>query len=171
MLCVSLRCVFLGLCAVAALLPTFERRPVAASAAAFPGWPTQWEGEPIREVPLNARELRFNSNFPGRVAKFTDGRRELILRWVTQGARQLHGSADCFRGMGYSVTPQPGVNNGSGGVWSSFMAERGGQRLLVRERITDADGIEWTDVSAWYWSVLLKRSTGPWLGATVAEKR
>ena len=170
MLCVSIRYAFLALCTLAALLPAFERDAAPASVESFPGWPTEWEGEPLRQVPLNARELQFNNNFPGRIAKFTDGRREMILRWVTQGTRQLHGSADCFRGMGYSVTPQPGINDGKRGMWSSFTAQRGEQRLLVRERITDGGGGEWTDVSAWYWSVLLKRSTGPWLAATVAEK-
>ena len=171
MLCVSLRCVFLAFCALAALLPTFDRDAALFSAETFPGWPTEWDGEPIREVPLDARELQFNSNFPGRIAKFTDGRRELILRWVRQGTRQLHGSADCFRGIGYTVTPQPGIVDAKRGTWSSFLAQRGGQRLLVRERITDARGAEWTDVSAWYWSVLLRQSEGPWLAATVAEKR
>ena len=170
MLCVSLRCGFLALCALVALLPTFGREALSASSEAFPGWPAEWEGEALNEVPLSARELEFNSNFPGRIAKFTDGRRELILRWVTQGTRQLHGSSDCFRGMGYTVTPQPGLIDTKRGMWSSFLAERDEQRLLVRERITDERGGEWTDVSAWYWSVLLKRSTGPWLATTVAEK-
>ena len=124
MLCVSFRCAFLALCALAALLPTFERGAAPARAESFSGWPAEWEGEALREVPLSARELQFNSNFPGRIAKFTDGRRELILRWVTQGTRQLHGSADCFRGLGYSVTPQPGINDGKRGMWSSFTAQR-----------------------------------------------
>lgn len=168
MLCVSFRCTFLALCALAAVLATFERGATHTISEAFPGWPTEWEGERLRELPLNAVELQFNSNFPGRIAKFTDGRRELILRWVTQGTRQLHGSADCFRGMGYSVTPQPGINDGKRGLWSSFIAQRGEQRVLVRERITDGRGGEWTDVSAWYWSVLLKRSTGPWMAVTLA---
>ncbi len=171
MLCVSLRCAFLALCALAASLPMFQRAAVSVSLEAFPGWPTEWDGEPLREVPLDARELQFNSSFPGRIAKFTDGRRELILRWVTQGTRQLHGSADCFRGMGYSVTPQPGVIDAQRGMWSSFLAVRGQHTLLVRERITDAGGREWTDVSAWYWSVLLRQTDGPWLAATVAERR
>ena len=171
MLCMSLRAPFFALCGFAALLPTFQPGPATRSAEAFPGWPTEWEGEPLRELPLDARELEFNRNFPGRVAKFTDGRRELVLRWVTQGTRQLHGSADCFRGMGYSVTPQPGLDTGKHGMWSSFIAARGDQRLLVRERITDNRGLEWTDVSAWYWSVFLGRTEGPWLAATLAEKR
>lgn len=171
MLRVILRCVFIALCMIAALLPRIGADTRPEETATFRGWPTEWEGEPLHEVPLNARELEFNRNFPGRIAKFTDGRRELILRWVTQGTRQLHGSADCFRGMGYAITPQPGLIDGRRGTWSSFLARSGGQELLVRERITDARGGEWTDVSAWYWSVLLRRSEGPWLAVTVAEKR
>ena len=166
---VIFRCAFVALCALAALLPKIGADTHAGETGTFPGWPTEWDGEALHQIPLTARELEFNRNFPGRIAKFTDGRRELILRGVTQGTRQLHGSADCFRGMGYSVSPQPGVIDGKRATWSSFDAERGDRRLHVRERITDHRGGEWTDVSAWYWSVLLGQTTGPWLAITVAE--
>ena len=163
------RSAFLVLCAVAALLPAIGNDVVAHRAEEFTGWPAEWEGEPIQEVPLSERELRFNSNFPGRIAKFTDGRRDLILRWVTQPTRQLHGSADCFRGMGYRITPRPATRDTKGATWSCFLAERGEQRLLVRERITDQLGREWTDVSAWYWSGSLRQTSGPWLAVTIAD--
>ena len=167
---VILRCAFLLLCAVCAMLPAVGNERVVASTEGFSGWPTEWEGEAIRERPLSEREQRFNGNFPGRIAKFTDGRREFILRWVTQGTRQLHGSADCFRGMGYTVTPQSAMIDGRRATWSCFVAERAGHRLLVRERITDADGREWTDVSAWYWSVALRQTKGPWMAVTIAAE-
>jgi hypothetical protein len=164
-----LRAAFLVLCAVAAWLPAIGNEVAAQQHEGFPGWPADWDGEPITEVRLSERELRFNSNFPGRIAKFTDGRRDLILRWVTQGTRQLHGSADCFRGMGYTIKPQPATRDGRGAIWSSFRAERGEHRLLVRERITDERGGEWTDVSAWYWSASLRQTSGPWLAVTIAN--
>ncbi|HSH39959.1 MAG TPA: hypothetical protein VK993_14385 [Chthoniobacterales bacterium] len=164
------RAAFFVLCAIAAWLPTIEDDVRPQAPQHFAGWPAEWEGEPIAEVPLTAREHQFNGNFPGRIAKFTDGRREIILRWVTQGTRQLHGSADCFRGMGYTVEPQPAVRVGNGATWSCFTAEREGRKLLVRERITDTGGREWTDVSAWYWAVVMRRTTGPWMAATIAER-
>ena len=163
------RCVFVALCAIAAWIPAVGDEAVVERAAGFPGWPVEWEGQPLSEVPLSDSELRFNRRFPGRMAKFTDGRRELIFRWVTQSTRQLHGSADCFRGMGYTITPQPAVIDARRATWSCFSAKRGSQRLLVRERITDARGREWTDVSAWYWSAFLRQTHGPWMAVTIAE--
>jgi hypothetical protein len=118
---------------------------------------------------LTEREVIFNRNFPGQVAKFTDGQRELILRWVTKGTRQLHSSSDCFRGTGYNVSPRPATLDARGARWSCFAAERGRHRLLVRERITDERGREWTDVSAWFWSVILRQTEGPWMAVTVVE--
>lgn len=168
MLWVIFRCSFLALCAIAALLPMIERS-VAKARFDFPGWPAQWEGQPIRQIPLSEWEENFNNKFPGQTGKFTDGGRELILRWVTKGTRQLHSSSDCFRGMGYAVTPQPAMLDHGGARWSCFTATRGQLRLLVRERITDEHGHQWTDVSAWFWSVLLRQTEGPWLAATVIE--
>jgi hypothetical protein len=162
------RCGFLALCALSALLPLTERGGATAKRTP-PAWPLTWEGEPIRQIPLTEREVIFNQNFPGQVAKFTDGRRELILRWVTKGTRQLHSSSDCFRGTGYRVSPRPAMLDARGARWSCFAAERGRYRLLVRERITDERGREWTDVSAWFWSVLLKQTEGPWLAVTLVE--
>jgi hypothetical protein len=166
---VILRCGFLALCAIAAWLPTFGDEATVVRADEFPGWPAAWEGEPINEVALSESERRFNRKFPGRIAKFTDGRRELIFRWVTQSTRQLHGSADCFRGMGYTIAPEPAVIDRQRATWSCFSAKRGSQRLLVRERITDEQGCEWTDVSAWYWSAVLRQTHGPWMAVTIAE--
>jgi hypothetical protein len=162
------RCGFLALCAVSALLPLTETS-IAITKKTLPAWPATWEGAPLRQIPLTEREMIFNRNFPGQVAKFTDGRRELILRWVTKGTRQLHSSSDCFRGTGYSVTARPAMLDAHGARWSCFAAEHGRYRLLVRERITDERGREWTDVSAWFWSVLLKQTEGPWLAVTVVE--
>ena len=167
---VTLTYAFLALCTVAGLLPAITNDSAVDQAVGFTGWPSEWEGEPIRDVPLSERELRFNGRFPGRIAKFTDGRRDLILRWVSQATRQLHGSADCFRGLGYTVTAQPAIIDARRATWSCFIAERGAHRLLVRERITDEQGRAWTDVSAWYWSAMLRQTSGRWIAATVAEE-
>jgi hypothetical protein len=155
---------------MAASLP-FAEKSVATVREEVPAWPATWEGAPIWQLPLTEKEQLFNNSFPGRVAKFSDGRREFILRWVTKGTRQLHSSVDCFRGLGYSVTPQPAMLDQHGGRWSCFAATRAEHHLIVRQRITDAHGHEWTDVSAWFWSVILRQTEGPWLAVTIVEKQ
>jgi len=162
------RGLFLAACFVAALAPL---RPIARANAigALPDWPRSWDGREIWQVPLSRSDERFGENFPGRIAKFTDGRREFIFRWVTTGTRQLHPSADCFRGAGYAITPQPAFRDREERQWSSFLACRDQLRLLVRERIADQQGREWTDVSSWFWSVALGKTQGPWLSVTAVE--
>jgi hypothetical protein len=160
---------FLLSCVIAALMP-LKAKNTADRVASFPGWPLEWEGEPLEQVPLEGRDEKFNQNFPGRIAKFTDGRREFIFRWVTTASRQLHSSADCFRGMGYSITPQPAIRDLKGKCWSRFVATRRENRFLVRERITDERGNEWSDVSAWFWSVAFRQTEGPWLSVTIVER-
>ena len=159
------RVAFLVACVVAGLAPL--RSPGRGNPpAALPDWPTSWDGREIWQIPLSASDQRFNENFPGRIAKFTDGRSEFIFRWVTTGTRQLHSSADCFRGAGYTITPQPAFRDRNERQWSSFLASRDHRQLLVRERIADQHGREWSDVSAWFWSVTLGQTKGPWLSVT-----
>ncbi len=71
-------------------------------------------------LPLSDREQRFVSGFPGRIARFTDGKREIIVRWVTRETRMLHPAADCFRGMGYAIRPLPIYIDERGRHWGSF---------------------------------------------------
>ena len=52
--------------------------------AAFPGWPVHYEGRPLTPLPLTAREERFAGDFPGRIARFSEGRREIIVHWVAE---------------------------------------------------------------------------------------
>ena len=160
--------VFALACALAALAPLAMRpASTAAQAAGFPGWPPSFEGRTLTALPLTAIEERFQQNFPGRVGRFTDGRREIIIRWVAEGTRKLHPGGDCFRANGFQLTPRPVAVQGEE-RWSGFLATRGAQRLEVRERIIDAAGGQWGDVSAWYWAVQLGQSSGPWWAFTVA---
>lgn len=165
---VIVRGIFLAACLVAGMAPL---RPAARGnpALALPDWPASWDGRAIWQVPVTASDEKFAENFPGRIAKFSDGRREYIFRWVATGTRQLHPGSDCFRGAGYRVTPRPAVRDGEGRQWSSFVASRDHHQLLVRERIADQHGREWTDVSSWFWSVALARTDGPWLSVTAVE--
>ena len=95
--------IFLIAGAAAALAPLIDRTHAAAADAPFPGWPSSYEGRALAELPLTPRETAFGQDFPGRVGRFSDGRREIIIRWVGAPTRRLHSAADCFRGSGYAV--------------------------------------------------------------------
>jgi hypothetical protein len=143
-----------------------EPEPVAA---VFPGWPSTFEGRALTELPLTELEARFSAGFPGRIARFTDGQRVLIIRWVAAPTRQLHSTEECFRGLGYSIAPATLWRQEDGQPWQRFIATRGDSRLVVREAITADTGGRWTDVTAWYWSALFGGTPGPWWAMTVAE--
>ena len=140
----------------------------------FPGWPVSYEGSELTELPLTQREAAFVQDFPGRVGRFSDGRREIIIRWVGAPTRRLHPAADCFRGSGYSVTPMPVRKDAAGAAMSCFRASQfrandGADILMVCELIRDERGESWPDVSAWYWSGMLGTSSAPWWSFVVAE--
>jgi hypothetical protein len=135
----------------------------------FPGWPAQYEGRALTPLPLSARENQFIQDFPGRVGRFSDGRRELVLRWTTAPTRRLHPAADCFRGAGFTVTPQPAQRSAEGAAMSCFRASRAGEALDVCEHVRDAQGNSWPDAGAWYWHALLGGG-GPWWSVVTARR-
>ena len=166
---------YLIACAIAALMPFvsahFETPATEAAAATFPGWPSTIDGRPLTPLPLNEMEQKFATGFPGRIARFSDGEREIIIRWVTEATRMMHPASDCFQGLGYTVTPLAAHRDPSGSLWTSFAATKSDERLLVYERINSDSGETWTDVSAWYWSALRHEGSGSWGAITVAEKQ
>jgi hypothetical protein len=156
---------------LAALAPMLSRPriPEAAQSAAFPGWPSQYEGRTLQSLPLTPRETLFVAGFPGRVGRFHDGRREIIVRWVSAPTRLLHPAADCFKGAGYAITPLPARRSGDGHLMSCFRASRGQEVITACEFIRGTHGEHWSDVSAWYWSALLGTSPAPWWSYVAAE--
>lgn len=172
--------VFVLACALAGLSPAFYayRRASANEVGvqtkrneSFPGFPSQFNGRALTELPLTELEQRFATDFPGRVGRFTDGEREIIIRWVTDATRQFHPSSDCFQGAGYTVRPLPLHADARGARWSGFTATRGAERVNVRERIYTDAGQSWSDVSAWYWDAALNSDVGQaWWAMTVAER-
>jgi hypothetical protein len=160
-------------CVLAALVPLLPVKSKQAGGettlAAFPGWPTHFEGRALTLLPLSEREQRFTRDFPGLIARFTDGEREIIIRWVTEATRKLHPASDCFEGVGYSVHPSPLQIDKDGRRWGSFKAVRQTEKLRVRERIYTDAGQSWTDISAWYWAAAAEDAPGPWWAVTVAE--
>lgn len=137
----------------------------------FSGWPTRHEGRPLKRLPLTHREERFSLGFPGRIAKFTDGSRMVIVRWVTKETRKLHPASDCFKGIGYAVQPLPIHIDAQGTRWGCFKGTRDANNILVFERIFEDAGAGWTDVSAWYWAAVLRQTHGPWWAVTVVESQ
>jgi len=165
--------VYLGICALAALIPILPLRstqPVASPRVAFSEWPAAFEGHALTPLPLTERELRFGKDFPGHIGRFSDGKREVIIRWVYEATRKLHPASDCFEGVGFSVRPLPLHVAADGSRWSSFSATRGNERLRVRERIYTDTGESWSDVSSWYWAAVQETHAGPWWAITVAEQ-
>ena len=137
----------------------------------FRGFPGHFEGAELRELALTEREEFFLRDFPGKIGRFTDGRREIIIRYVTEATRKLHSPENCFRAAGYETTLCPMKIDETGKRWSCFSAARNDERLHVCERIYDENGNQWTDVSAWYWSAISQTNGGgEWWALTVAER-
>ncbi|WP_455212510.1 hypothetical protein [Kaarinaea lacus] len=153
------------------MLPVFGVAQLDSSRSIeFEQWPTQINGVTLNKLPLTDNERRFNNGFPGNIARFTDGRREYVIRWITAVSRKVHPASDCFRGIGYALEPLPLVKDEQGSTWGSFMATKNNTVLKVDERIYDEAGNSWTDISSWYWAALFAKTEGPWWAMTVAER-
>ena len=158
------------LCAVAAAVPLAVSDPAPDSrGAAFPGWPTELDGVPLEPRATPARDARFLAGFPGRVATFAAGSREVVMRWVATPTRRLHPAVDCYRAVGFATRPLPARRDELGRRWGCIEASRGNARVRVAARIVDADGASFSDVSSWYWAALLGKSRGPWWAYAVIE--
>ena len=89
-------CVFAIAALASATVPLLSRAPRAMTAAdaSFPGWPTHFEGRPLTTLPLSERESAFSKDFPGHIGRFSDGRREIIVRYMSAPTRRLHPPAN-----------------------------------------------------------------------------
>lgn len=173
----KVRTFFVGACLAAAVWPGlagfFAHRASAKDAAAPAAgarsaieWPTRFRGRPLTRLAATPLEARFAARFPGAVARFAVGGtgEVLIARQVTRATRMLHPAADCFRAAGFTASPARVAADADGVRWRCFVAARDGARFRVCERIHDARGGAWTDVSAWYWAALA--GEGPWWALT-----
>jgi len=159
------------MCMIAASVPFIPAYTLNAGVDAdFSGWPESIEGLPLKQEALSEKEVDFAEGFPGKIARFSDGTREIIIRWVTVRTRKLHPASDCFKGMGYAVRPLPLHIDSKQREWNSFEARMDTVHLNVRELVFDDHGNSWSTVSSWYWSVLLGKTQGPWWAVTIAEK-
>jgi len=141
--------------------------PAQASHAAAE-WPREWQGRPLQPLARSAVEARFAERFPGRIARFrlVDAGDELVLREVQRPTRMLHPAVDCWRGIGWQVDRTQLLRDEQALLWRCFDATRHDQRVRVCERIVDANGLAFTDTSAWFWAASLGQSVGPWQAVT-----
>ncbi|HKU90892.1 MAG TPA: hypothetical protein VJP84_13960 [Steroidobacteraceae bacterium] len=156
------------LAAVAPLLASHADK-AHASGGALPAWPHEFEGRPLTPIALTAEQGRLLADFPGAAARFSDGERDILMRWVTQPTRRLHPAEDCYRGWGFEVASSKIRADRDGRRWRCFEVTRDGVARQVCEQIRDADGANYTDVSSWYWDATLNRTQAPWLVVTVAS--
>lgn len=166
----GLRIAAVAVLAACAMLPLARESRTADAVSRAVEWPQRFDGRLLRPLALSAVEQRFASAFPGAIGRFSDGERLLVLRDVQRPTRMLHPATDCYRGLGYAIADARLERDDRQRLWRCFEARRGGQRLRVCERIEDAQGLAFTDTSAWFWAAALGRSTGPWQAVTtVAE--
>lgn len=135
-----------------------------------PAWPGEFDGRPLKRVAPTPLDMRLARDFPGHVARFEDGRRQIVLRSLSAATRQLHPAKDCFGAIGYRLRPLPMVRLPGGALTSCFEATRDGVTLKICERVIAADGTSYPDISSWYWPALLGQSTGPWLATMTVER-
>lgn len=159
-----------ALAVVAGAAPLLPRAaPPSPSVAS--SWPASYEGRALTRIAPAPEDRFLARQFPGQVARFSDGRRQIVLRRVAAATRTLHPASDCFRAIGYTVTPAPMRLAPDGQPASCFTASRDGHSLTACEQVRDASGGEsWPDISSWYWSALLGRSQGPWTAALTVEQ-
>ncbi|MCE4067848.1 MULTISPECIES: exosortase Q [Pseudomonas] len=166
----SVQATFLGALLLAIIWPLWAPGSGSANVSAPHEWPAQFEGRLLRPLALSPVEQRFAEGFPGQLGRFTDGQRSIVLRQVLRPTRKLHPAEDCFRAIGYHIEQtQLRKRVGAEGLQRCFVVTRDGVTLQVCDYIQDAAGQSFSDTSAWYWSALSGRSTGPWLAVTLAS--
>jgi hypothetical protein len=144
-----------------------EHRNVKAQS--FPGWPTTLLGAPLQEVVLKPEEEIWAKGFPGKVGRFTDGSKEIVIRWVTSATRSLHPTSDCMKAMGYSITPKRVKRDSTGSFWNCFEASKVSRRMTVCEQVRDDQGYSWSDTSSWFWDALFEGKKVNYWAVSIAE--
>jgi hypothetical protein len=158
-----------ALSAAAAAAAPLVSSGVEAERPAAAAWPERFEGRALAPLPAAPEDAVLARAFPGRVARFSDGRRQIVLRQIAAPTRRLHPASDCFRATGYAIRPAPMQVAAGRGPSSCFLATRAGRTFRICERIAGGGGRSWPDVSSWYWSALVDPASGPWLAALTVE--
>lgn len=123
---------------------------------------------PLTQLAATEMEMAFARSFPGTLASYDWGGRQVILRRVDRATRRLHPTRDCLRAAGFETTDGATVTMSDGSVWARFHAGRDGRWWTVCERIVSTgNGATWTDASAWFWAAARHPLNGPWQAETV----
>jgi hypothetical protein len=136
----------------------------------FPGWPSQFEGKTLKQLPESETIHEFSREFPGKIALFSDGRQTICFRWVIHETRRLHPASDCYKSLGYKVDWKPSQKSADEKHWNCFECHRLQTSLAIRESIFDSAGTSWADVSAWYWAAFFTHTLPPWWSVTVIRR-
>ena len=165
----KLTLLFLVACLCSFFAPLFTQSAKNNFKQSSTEFPQTFENKRLEELELSEKEKYFLEDFPGEVKRFSDGRREIIVRFVTAATRKLHPSTDCFSAIGYEIKPLPLKLDEQNNKWACFSAQKNGENLKVCERMFTESGESWTDVSAWYWSALSDVNANGYWAITVAE--
>lgn len=156
---------------IAAAAPLLPKASLPqARGAAFGGWPRMLDGEPLRRIAAGPQDEWFARDFPGKVARFATGGRQVVIRWVNAPTRRLHPASHCFQGAGYQLSPLPMQQGTNGALMSCFSARKDGEAFRVCEQLRGANGETWPDVSSWYWSALRAPAGSGWWSYVVVEQ-
>lgn len=142
-----------------------ETQPVDSH---FPGWRREWEGRPLRRLPLGDREKAFAAGFPGPVALFDDGERHVLMRYTERPTRLLRPMEQCLAEL-YDVRRDGFAHDVHGWRWRAVIASTRLEQWRARERIISHRGESWASNELWYWAALLGISAGPWWSVVTLE--
>lgn len=134
----------------------------------FPGWWREWNGRPLRRLKMGDREKAFAAGFPGPVALFDDGERQILLRYTERPTALIRPMEECL-GETYEVQ-RMGTSEDSGGHrWRTVIAAAKLEKWLVREQIVSHTGESWVYGRLWFWAALLGFTQGPWWSVVTFE--
>lgn len=148
----------------------FPSKHALNNQSVFENWPQNYEGQSLTLLPLSAKEQQFSKGFPGKIGRFSDGRREIIMRQVSESTRKLHPASDCFKAIGYHIKPIAIEQNKQGVNMGCFLASKQSSILHVCEYITNHSKTKsWSDVSSWYWDVFFNKDDSLWWSYVIAQ--
>jgi len=101
------RCSTLAIALAAIAAAAAPLWPHAGTPAPPAVWPKSFEGRAITPLAAAPEDALLAAHFPGTIARFGDGRRQIVLLQVTAATRLLHPARDCFHALGYAISPAP----------------------------------------------------------------
>lgn len=138
--------------------------------ADFPGWPSDWQGEPWTRLPPTRADARLQQDYPVKAARFSAGSRTYILRWSDRVTRGLFSVKDELVESGYRLTADPAPNAERGPDWRCIGLAKGIERLRLCEQIHNDAGDKFSDPERWYSQASRFLVEGPWWAVAILEQ-